>query len=165
MIIKGKAHVLGSNIDTDAIIPARFLTTFNPDELGEHCFSDLIPTILKKPSPGDVIVAGDNFGCGSSREHAPLAIKGAGYAAVVASSFARIFLRNAINVGLRVFEVPGIDTQVKEGDWINIDTHTGEIRNETTGMSFKAKPIPPFLKEIIDSGGLVEYAKRKAGKR
>jgi 3-isopropylmalate/(R)-2-methylmalate dehydratase small subunit len=163
MIIEGPALVVGSNVDTDVIIPARYLTTFNPDELGAHCLEDLGNEVTKHLKPGVIIVAGDNFGCGSSREHAPLAIKGAGAQAVVARSFARIFLRNAINVGLPVFEVEGLSDAVRTGDRIQIDTETGTIRVERTGAEFAAAPIPAFLQEIIDAGGLIAYARNKFG--
>lgn len=165
MRIRGKAHVFGRDIDTDVIIPARYLTSYDPIELGKHCFEDLDESFSSKVSKGDILVAGDNFGCGSSREHAPLAIKGAGISAVVASSFARIFLRNAINVGLPVFEVQGIEKEVKPGNILTIDTSTGEIIDETSGKKYQAAPIPKALQEIINAGGLVEYARRRAKKR
>lgn len=165
MLIKGKAHVFGRDIDTDVIIPARFLTTFDPIELGKHCFEDFDPSFAMKVSKGDILIAGENFGCGSSREHAPLAIKGAGIAAVVASSFARIFLRNSINVGLPVFEVAGIEKEVSTGDILTINTETGEIVDESNGKRFLVAPIPETLQEIIKAGGLVEYARLRSGKK
>lgn len=160
-MIKGKVYVVGRDIDTDVIIPARYLTTFDPDELGKHCFEDLDENFSAKINPGDVIIAGENFGCGSSREHAPIAIKGAGVAAVVAESFARIFLRNAINTGLPVFEVPGISSEFNTGDEIAIDPDTGVIKNLTTGKEFKAAPLPEFVRGIIEAGGLVAYARKR----
>lgn len=163
-MIKGKVYVVGRDIDTDVIIPARYLTTFDPNELGKHCFEDLDESFTSRISPGDVIVAGENFGCGSSREHAPIAIKGAGIAAVVAESFARIFLRNAINTGLPVFEVSGISQEFNTGDGIIIDPDTGLIRNTSTGKEFRAAPLPDFVRSIIDSGGLVEYARKRLGR-
>lgn len=161
MIIEGEALVLGRDIDTDVIIPARYLTTHDPEELGAHCFEDLGPEIREKLRPGTIVIAGENFGCGSSREHAPLAIRGAGVRAVIASSFARIFLRNAINTGLPVFEVRGIDERVANGHVVRVDTETGEVVDVTTGERFAAAPIPRFLQEIIESGGLVAYAARR----
>lgn len=163
-LIRGKVHKFGRDIDTDVIIPARYLTTFDLEQLGTHCFEDLDENFSKKVKPGDIVVAGENFGCGSSREHAPLAIKGAGIAAVVAESFARIFLRNAINVGLPVFEVPGITTFAEDGDELEINTKTGEIRNLTKGTSVQSNPVPEFLLEIIESGGLIEFARKRLGK-
>jgi 3-isopropylmalate/(R)-2-methylmalate dehydratase small subunit len=160
-VIKGKVHKFGRDIDTDVIIPARYLTTFDPFELGQHCFEDLDENFAKKVQQGDIIIAGENFGCGSSREHAPLAIKGAGIQAVVAESFARIFLRNAINVGLPVFEVPGITTFAETGDELEIDVETGEIHNLSSGRTIRATQMPEFLKRIIDAGGLIEFAKER----
>lgn len=161
MLLKGKVHVFGRDIDTDAIVPARYLNTFDPDELGKHCFEDIDDNFLKKVEESDFIAAGENFGCGSSREHAPLAIKGAGVSAVLAESFARIFLRNAINVGLYVYEVPGITSFVSQDDQVELDTESGIIKNLSTSRIIKAKPLPHFLQHIISSGGLVEYAKKR----
>lgn len=165
MIIKGKTHVFGRDIDTDIIIPARYLTTFDPIELGKHCFEDIDESFAIKVSKGDILVAGENFGCGSSREHAPLAIKGAGIAAVVASSFARIFLRNSVNVGLPVFEVTNIEKEVNPGDTLIVDTESGMITDESNEKQFRAVPMPETLQEIIKAGGLVEYARLRSKKR
>lgn len=159
MIFKGKAWVFGDNIDTDVIIPARYLNTTDPKELAAHCMEDIIPDFIQKIKPGDIIVAGNNFGCGSSREHAPLAIKSAGISCVVASSFARIFYRNSINIGLPILECPGCSQKIKAGDEIEIDTDSGTIKNITSGETFYARPFPEFIKGIISTGGLMNYAK------
>ncbi|MCX7832426.1 MAG: 3-isopropylmalate dehydratase small subunit [Actinobacteria bacterium] len=160
-VIRGKVHKFGRDIDTDVIIPARYLTTFDPLELGRHCFADLDESFATRVSEGDIIVAGENFGCGSSREHAPIAIKGAGISAVVAESFARIFLRNSINIGLTVVEAPGITNFVEDGDEIEIDLENGKIRNLTRDREMNFQPLPSFLKQIIDAGGLIEFAKER----
>lgn len=159
--IEGRAWVYGDNIDTDVIIPARYLVTADPKELAKHCMEDIDETFVQDVKEGDIVVGGANFGCGSSREHAPLAFLGSGVAAIVAASFARIFFRNSINVGLPILECPEIVGNVKKGDVLSIDTDTGEIVNETTGKNFTAQPFPPFLKELIGAGGLVEYAKKR----
>ncbi|GAQ24441.1 3-isopropylmalate dehydratase small subunit [Tepidanaerobacter syntrophicus] len=159
MIFKGKAWVFGDNIDTDVIIPARYLNTTDPKELAAHCMEDIIPDFTQKIKPGDIIVAGNNFGCGSSREHAPLAIKSAGISCVVASSFARIFYRNSINIGLPILECPGCSEKIKTGDELEIDTDSGTIKNITSGEIFYARPFPEFIKGIISAGGLMNYAK------
>lgn len=161
MKIKGRTWKFGPDIDTDAIIPARYLNTSDPAELAKHVMEDADPEFPKKVSPGDIIVAEKNFGCGSSREHAPIAIKAAGVQAVVASSFARIFYRNAFNIGLPIFESPEAVEDIKEGDEIEIDADTGEIKNLSTGKTYRAKPIPPFMQELIKSGGLIEWTKKK----
>jgi len=160
-VIKGKVHKFGRDIDTDVIIPARYLTSFDPYELGKYCFHDLDESFSQKVKPGDIIVAGENFGCGSSREHAPLAIKGAGIAAVIAESFARIFLRNSINIGLTVIEAPGISQFADEGDELEVDLDAGEIRNLSKNTSLKFNPLPEFLNRIIAVGGLIEFAKER----
>lgn len=160
-IIKGKVHKFGRDIDTDVIIPARYLTTFNPEELGKHCFVDIDEDFPRKVRPGDIIVAGENFGCGSSREHAPLAIKGAGISAVVADSFARIFLRNSINIGLTVIEAPGVSDFADNGDELEIDMNSGTIKNLTKGTEMTFPPLPEFLNRIIEAGGLIEFAKER----
>ncbi len=162
---KGRAWVYGDNIDTDVIIPARYLTMVEPADLAKHCMEDIDTAFAAEVSPGDIVVGGANFGCGSSREHAPLAILGSGVAAVVASSFARIFFRNAINVGLPILECPEAVAGAKKGDILSIDTNKGEITNETRGKTYKAQPFPPFLSELINAGGLVEYAKRQLASR
>jgi len=163
MRFTGVAHRYGRDIDTDVIIPARYLNTSDPDELARHCLEDLDPTFASAVTPGDILVAEDNFGCGSSREHAPIAIKHAGISVVIAKSFARIFYRNAVNTGLPIMEAPEAVDGIGEGALVTVDADTGTITNETTGQVFSAKPFPPFIKEIIESGGLVERARRRTG--
>lgn len=158
MIFKGNAWVFQDNIDTDVIIPARYLNTTDPDELASHCLEDLDAEFAKNAKKGDIIVAGDNFGCGSSREHAPLAIKYSGVGCVIASSFARIFYRNSINIGLSILECRECIRTVKKGHMLEIDTDTGIIVNMTTGDKYTARPFPEFIKNIIDAGGLLKYA-------
>lgn len=160
MNLKGKAWVFGDNVDTDVIIPARYLNTTRPEELAVHCMEDIDPDFSKKVSKGDIIVAGRNFGCGSSREHAPIAIKGAGVSCVIARSFARIFFRNAINIGLPVLECGEAVESIKAGDEVEVDLERGIIRDLTAGREFAARPYPPFLEEIIRAGGLLEYVRR-----
>ncbi|NLZ54729.1 MAG: 3-isopropylmalate dehydratase small subunit [Thermoanaerobacteraceae bacterium] len=160
MIFKGRAWTFKDNIDTDVIIPARYLNTTNPQELAKHCMEDLDINFSKKVSQGDIIVAGKNFGCGSSREHAPLAIKSAGISCVVAKSFARIFYRNAINIGLSILECEGSIEQISNGDQLEINTDLGIMSNLTTGETYKARPFPKFIQEIINAGGLLSYAKK-----
>jgi 3-isopropylmalate/(R)-2-methylmalate dehydratase small subunit len=159
MIFKGKAWVFKDNIDTDVIIPARYLNTTDPKELASHCMEDLDPNFSANVKDGDIIVAGSNFGCGSSREHAPLAIKSAGISCVVASSFARIFYRNSINIGLSILECEDCIKNINAGDVLEINTDMGIISNVTTGETFKARPFPEFIKNIINAGGLLNYAK------
>jgi 3-isopropylmalate/(R)-2-methylmalate dehydratase small subunit len=161
MLIKGRTWLFGNDIDTDAIIPARYLNTADPVELAKHIMEDADKDFPVKVKAGDMIVAGKNFGCGSSREHAPIAIKAAGIQAVVAKSFARIFYRNAFNIGLPIFESEAASKAVKEGDEIEIDADKGVIRNLTTKVEYKSNPIPPFMQELIASGGLVAWTKRK----
>ncbi len=158
--MQGKAWKFKDHVDTDLIIPARYLNTHDPVELAKHCMEDADASFAGKVSKGDIIVAGENFGCGSSREHAPVAIKAAGVSAVVAKSFARIFFRNAINIGLPIVELPATD-EIKEGDTLNIDVDNGSLKDITTGKTYKIEPFPPFMKNIIDKGGLVEYVKSK----
>jgi 3-isopropylmalate/(R)-2-methylmalate dehydratase small subunit len=160
-VIEGAAHVYGDNVDTDVIIPARYLTTTEPAELAAHCMEDLDPSFASRIRPGDVIVAGRNFGSGSSREHAPLAIRGAGVACVVADSLARIFFRNAINVGLPVVECPGVSVGAGSGDRFRVDLDRGVVENLTRGVSFPATPLPEFMREILDAGGLMPWVKRQ----
>lgn len=164
MNFEGKAFRYGRDIDTDVIIPARYLNTSDPAELAKHCMEDLDATFVERVSPGDIIVAEENFGCGSSREHAPIAIKAAGVDAVIAKSFARIFYRNAINTGLAILECPEAVDAIKDGDVVSVDTETGAITDETTGAMFQAQPFPPFIAEIIEAGGLVARWKDKLGK-
>jgi 3-isopropylmalate/(R)-2-methylmalate dehydratase small subunit len=157
MKIKGKVWKFGEDINTDVIIPARYLNTSDPAELAKHCMEGADPDFSKKIKPGDIIVAGKNFGCGSSREHAPIALKAAGIGCVIASSFARIFYRNAFNMGLLIFESNESAEALKEGDEVEVDADTGEIRDLTTGDVFKAQPIPPFMQELISDGGLIPH--------
>lgn len=161
MIYRGKVWKFGDNIDTDAIIPARYLNTIDPEELAAHCMEDADPDFVNKAKKGDIIVAGKNFGCGSSREHAPLAIKSAGISAVIAVSFARIFYRNALNIGLPIFESEEAALKIKEGDEIEIDGQKGEIRNLSRGEVYSFIPFPPFMQELISEGGLMNYVKKR----
>lgn len=161
MKIHGSAFRYGKNVDTDGIIPARYLVSTDPDELARHCLEDLDPAFVKQMKPGDIIVADDNFGCGSSREAAPVAIKAAGVGAVIASSFARIFYRNAINVGLPIFESPEAVAGIAQGDEVEVDAGAGVIRNLTKGTNFQMAPFPPFVQEIIAKGGLLEYVEER----
>ncbi len=161
MKLRGKVHKYGANIDTDAIIPARYLNLSEPGELAQHCMENIDSEFLTEVTPGDIIMADTNFGCGSSREHAPLAIKAAGISCVIAKSFARIFFRNAINIGLPLLECPEAVDEAKSGDVLEIELTTGEIRSITSGRTFLAKPYPDFMMGIMEVGGLVEYTKRK----
>ncbi len=157
-----KTHKYGNNVDTDVIIPARHLNTSDPAELAAHCMEDIDPQFAKQVRRGDVIVAGRNFGCGSSREHAPLAIKASGVSCVVAESFARIFYRNALNIGLPILECPAAARAIAAGDEVAIDLGTGAIEDLTTGQSFQAEPFPPFMMDLIAAGGLAAYLKGKS---
>jgi len=157
-IITGNVWKFGDNIDTDLIIAARYLNTSDPHELAKHVMEDADPEFITKLKPGDIIVAGENFGCGSSREHAPIALKAAGVSAVVAKSFARIFYRNAFNMGLPIFELKESD-EIAEGDLIKIDLDSGEIEDLTQKKHFHFTPIPPFMQELINCGGLINFAK------
>lgn len=156
--MEGKVWNFGKDIDTDLIIAARYLSTSNPQELAKHVMEDADPTFVSKMTPGDIIVAGENFGCGSSREHAPIALKAAGVAAIIAPTFARIFYRNAFNMGLPIFELPQ-STEIKEGERVSIDMDAGTITNLTTQKVYNFTPIPPFMQELISAGGLMNYAK------
>ena len=160
MQFQGTAHRYGRDIDTDVIIPARYLNTSDPAELAKHCLEDLDVEFVNKVKPGDILVADENFGCGSSREHAPVCIKAAGVACVIAKSFARIFYRNSINMGLPILECPEAVDAISDGDTVSVDADTGTITDETTGAVFHAQPFPPFIQEIINNGGLVERTKR-----
>lgn len=162
MNIEGRAWKFGDHIDTDLIIPARFLNVSDKKELARHCFEDLRPGFSEKVRKGDVIVAGHNFGCGSSREHAPLAIKESGIRVIIAKSFARIFYRNAFNIGLPLLESEEAVDAIEENDQISVDLTKGKISEKSDRASFYAKPIPDFMREIIQSGGLVEYIKRES---
>lgn len=159
--LRGKVWKYGDNIDTDVIIPARYLSTSVPEELAPHCMEDIDASFAGAVRKGDVVVAGANFGCGSSREHAPLALVGAGVSCVVASSFARIFFRNAINVGLPIFECPEASEATRKGDELEVDMETGTVRNLTRSQTWTARPFPPFLRELIGLGGLVPYVKKQ----
>ncbi len=161
MLLKGKVWKFGSDIDTDAIIPARYLNTSDPGELARHCMEDADPTFPGQVRPGDIIVAGKNFGCGSSREHAPIAIKAAGVSCVIAGTFARIFYRNAFNIGLPIFESPAAAEDIKEGDEVTVDAGSGTITNLTTGKTYRAAPVPPFMQQVIAAGGLISYVAGK----
>lgn len=160
--MKGNCWKFGNNINTDEIIPARYLNTTDTKELAAHCMEDADPDFMKKIKVGDIIVAGDNFGCGSSREHAPIAIKAARISCVIARSFARIFFRNAINIGLPIFECPEAAEQVREGDEVEVNLASGEILNHTTKKRFKFEPFPQEMQEIIQAGGLMNFVKKKA---
>lgn len=155
MQANGFVHKYPDNVDTDVIIPARYLSTPDAKELAAHCMEDIDPEFVKKVQPGDIMVGGANFGCGSSREHAPLAIKTAGVSCVIAATFARIFYRNAINIGLPILECPAASEAIQAGDKVHVDFDTGVITDETTGQTFQAQPFPPFIQEIIKAGGLM----------
>jgi 3-isopropylmalate/(R)-2-methylmalate dehydratase small subunit len=163
MKVTGKVWKYGDNVDTDAIIPARYLNISAAEELALHCMEDVDPTFAGEVRPGDIIVAGANFGCGSSREHAPLALKGAGISGVVAKSFARIFFRNAVNIGLPILTCPEAAEETEAGQRLEVELETGIIRNLDTGETYQAAAYPPFMMEIIDAGGLVEQARRRLG--
>jgi 3-isopropylmalate/(R)-2-methylmalate dehydratase small subunit len=160
MIIKGRAHTFGDNINTDDIIAAKYLVTVDAKELGRHCMETIAPDFAKSVRPGDIIIAGKNFGCGSSREHAPLALKGCGIAAVVAESFAGIFFRNAINIGLPFLELDNTDG-ISSGDVIEVDVSTGIIKNHTANKSYQTQAFPDFLQELITCGGLLQWIKER----
>lgn len=162
---KGKAHKYGDDVDTDVIIPARYLNTSDLDELGAHCMEDLDPDFIKKVQPGDIIVGGQNFGCGSSREHAPLSIKAAGVSCVIAGSFARIFFRNALNTGLLILESQDAVFGIESGDEIEIDPDQGLIKNLTKGSEYKANPLPPFIQELVRNGGLLNNVKKRLSEK
>ena len=159
MKVSGRVFKYGDNIDTDVIIPARYLTSADPDHLKEHCMEDIDISFKDRVKPGDIMVAGKNFGCGSSREHAPVAIKASGISLVIAEDFARIFYRNSINVGLPILECPEAAKKINEGDEVEADFDTGVIKDITTGESFNAKAFPEFIKNIMANGGLVGYTR------
>jgi len=164
MIFKGKVWKFGDNIDTDAIIPARYLTTSDPQALAAHCMEDADPDLVAKMKNGDIILGGENFGCGSSREHAPISIKAAGVSCVIAKSFARIFYRNAFNMGLPIFESRELFDAIKEGEEIHVDSSSGTITATGSNKIFKINPIPPFMEELIADGGLMKHIAGKRGK-
>ena len=163
MAIKGNIWKFGDNVDTDAIIPARYLNTSDPTELAKHCMEDADPSFPSKLKKGDIIVAGSNFGCGSSREHAPIAIKAAGVACVIAKSFARIFYRNAFNMGLPILECPEAFDSLQEGDEVVVSLQNGEITISKNDRKLKAQPVPDFMQSLLNAGGLMNYVKKKAG--
>jgi len=163
--LKGKVHKYGANVDTDAIVPARYLNVSDPAELAKHCMEDIDLDFVNRVQPGDMIVATTNFGSGSSREHAPLAIKASGISCVIAESFARIFYRNSINIGLPILECGEATYDCQSGDVLEVELSTGEIRNLTRGASYQAKPYPDFMLELISAGGLIEHTKQKIASR
>ncbi|MBM3471057.1 MAG: 3-isopropylmalate dehydratase small subunit [Armatimonadetes bacterium] len=165
MILSGTVWKVGDHVDTDAIIPARHLVTTDPEVLARHCFEDLDPALAAKIRPGDILVAGENFGQGSSREHAPIAIKAAGIACVVARSYARIFYRNAFNIGLPLLECPDLHAATETGDRLSVDNETGRIINETRGTLHAAAPLPEFMRQLIAAGGIIEYVRRQVSGR
>lgn len=164
MEICGKVFKYGDNVDTDVIIPARYLNTADANELAKHCMEDIDATFVSKVAPGDIMVAGRNFGCGSSREHAPLAIKASGISCVIASTFARIFYRNAINIGLPIMECPEAVDSIAAGDQLSVDLSSGTITDITSGKTFKAEPFPPFMQDLIAAGGLAAYMRKAVQK-
>ena len=159
MIAQGKVHKYGDNVDTDVIIPARYLNTSKHEELAAHCMEDIDKDFVKNVKAGDIMVAEKNFGCGSSREHAPIAIKASGIACVIASTFARIFYRNAINIGLAILECDEAARDIQDGDEVKVNFDTGLIENLTTGKTYQAEPFPPFIQNIIEKGGLLNAIK------
>ncbi|MCR5720983.1 MAG: 3-isopropylmalate dehydratase small subunit [Lachnospiraceae bacterium] len=161
MNAKGRVFKYGDNVDTDVIIPARYLNSSDPGELATHCMEDIDKEFVNRVKPGDIIVASKNFGCGSSREHAPIAIKANGVSCVIAETFARIFYRNAINIGLPIMECPEAAKAINAGDEVEINFDTGEIKDNTTGQSFKGQPFPEFMQKIINSEGLLNYIKNR----
>jgi 3-isopropylmalate/(R)-2-methylmalate dehydratase small subunit len=162
-MFKGRVHKYGADVDTDAIIPARYLNMSEPEALAKHCMEDIDTDFVNKVKPGDIIVATTNFGCGSSREHAPLAIKAAGVSCIIAKSFARIFFRNAINIGLPVLECAEAVDNTEDGDVLEVDLESGRIRNLTNGKEFTAEPYPEFMAELVSAGGLIEYTRKRLG--
>lgn len=161
MNAKGPVFKYGDNIDTDVIIPARYLNTQSAAELASHCMEDIDKTFITRVKQGDLMVGGENFGCGSSREHAPIAIKASGISCVIASTFARIFYRNAINIGLAILECPEASEKIENGDEVTVDFDTGLITNATKGETYQANPFPAFIKEIIQAGGLMADIKKR----
>ncbi len=165
MTFTGTAWKIGDHIDTDVIIPARYLVTIDPTQLAAHCFEDLDPTLAQKIKPGDILVAGENFGQGSSREHAPIAIKGLGLACIVAKSYARIFYRNAFNIGLPLFECQDLYAVTQTGDTVSVDNATGRIQNAARGSSHTAAALPEFMRRLVDAGGIIEYTRQKIARQ
>ena len=160
----GKVYKYDDNVDTDVIIPARYLNAPSPDELAKHCMEDIDASFASKVQPGDIIVGGANFGCGSSREHAPIAIRACGVRCVIAASFARIFYRNSINIGFPILECPEAAAAIQNGDQVSVDFDSGLIRDETTGAEFRATALPPFIGRIMEDGGLLPYLKARLEK-
>ena len=165
MPLRGHVHKYGADVNTDAIIPARYLVTTDPQELAQHCMEDEDPEFVRRVRPGDIIVAGTNFGCGSSREHAPIAITAAGVSCVIAKSFARIFYRNSINLALPVLECAGAVEGSESGDELEVELESGAIRNLTRGTAYQAKPFPEFMLELLQAGVLVEYTRRRLAQK
>jgi len=163
MLLRGKAWKFGEDVDTDVIIPARYLNVSDPAELAKHCMEDADPEFASKVKNGDIIVAGKNFGCGSSREHAPLAIKGAGVGCVIAPSFARIFYRNAFNIGLPIFESAEAAQNIETGDIVEVDAEQGLIKNITKNETYTSTSVPDFMRKIVEAGGLINYVKERVG--
>ncbi|MCS7252985.1 MAG: 3-isopropylmalate dehydratase small subunit [Armatimonadota bacterium] len=163
--LRGRVHKFGDHIDTDAIIPARYLVTTDESELAKHCMEPIDPSFPSRVARGDILVAGENFGCGSSREHAPLAIKGTGISCIIAKSFARIFYRNAINIGLPILECASAAEEAEDGDLIECDLESGVILNLTKGTQHQAEPFPEFMRQIIESGGLINFVRRRLEER
>ena len=161
MKVSGKTYKYGDNVDTDVIITARYLNTPDAKELAKHCMEDIDTSFASTVKPGEIMIAGKNFGCGSSREHAPLAIKTCGVACVIAATFARIFYRNALNIGLPILECPEAAKAIKAGDTVSVDFDTGVITDETTGKSFQGEPFPPFMQELIAAGGLAAFRRSR----
>ena len=163
-MLKGKVHKYGSDVNTDVIIPARYMALFEPADLAKHCMEDIDAQFLSRVKPGDIMVATTNFGCGSSREHAPIAIKASGISVVIAKTFARIFFRNAIDIGLPLMESEEAVDSIESGDTLEIDLSKGTIKNLKSGKVFTAKPYPDFMGELIAAGGLIEYTKKRLAK-
>jgi 3-isopropylmalate/(R)-2-methylmalate dehydratase small subunit len=164
-MLKGRVYKYGADVNTDVIVPARYLNVSEPSELAKHCMEDMDKEFVNKMKPGDIIMATTNFGCGSSREHAPIAIKAAGVSCVIAKTFARIFFRNAINIGLPLLECPEVVDNTEDGDMLEVDLSQGLIKNLTNGKTFSAKPYPEFMGELIKAGGLVEYTQNRLAQR
>jgi len=165
MILEGRIWKFGADVDTDAIIPARYLNQSDPVELAKHAMEDERPEFIKEVREGDILLADKNFGCGSSREHAPIALKAAGISCIIAKNFARIFYRNALNIGLPLLESPEASDSIRDGDRVRVDMNTGEIFNLTQGKKFSATPIPPFMQELLKDGGLIPHLRKKRIKR
>jgi 3-isopropylmalate/(R)-2-methylmalate dehydratase small subunit len=164
-MIKGNVIKYGNNVDTDVIIPARYLNSSDPKELAAHCMEDLDKTFLNRVQPGDIMAAGRNFGCGSSREHAPIALKASGISCIIAETFARIFFRNSVNIGLPILECPEAAQDIADGDQVSVDVSTGRIENLTTGKTYQAAPFPEFMQEIMKADGLINYVRERMNRK